>query len=315
MKRTPRRLAATTLCALMLAAPASMFVAQQPARAAVSIPLEVRNRLAIARTAEPVTTGVPLPVSAAVTSVADLNILDGAGEQVPSQFSITARWGGAPGDGGKPARWLLVTFLADVAPSATATYTLASGAPNSTATALHKGSDTSDELVIDTGAASFKISKRKGTFFERVVVGGTTVTDSSQNGVVMTEQGGAAARSFDVKPAAVTVIEEGPVRIAVKVEGNLGSTVPAQSDYFTYMYFYPGKTYTRVIHTAGNHGLLQLSPEYKWLNYNYYDDGSVTFTRYDIQHHLSDPASAPAWYIPSSGGTLQGQADNLSVLQ
>ncbi|MBU1671813.1 MAG: IPT/TIG domain-containing protein [Actinobacteria bacterium] len=287
-----------------------------PARAAgqIDVPLEVQNGLSITRQDEPVTTGVPLPLSAGVTSVADLNIVDASYDPVPSQFSVTARWGGAPDDPSRPIKWVLVTFLADVGPSTAATYRLTSGTPNTSSSDLRVAVDDASRVVVDTGAAVFEVSRLRGSFLERVEVGGTTVTDSDENGVVMQEQGWPEAASCDVPPGAVTVVEQGPVRIGIKVEGDLGSTVPSQSDYETIMYFYPGKTYTRVLHSQVNHDTLKFG-DGAWRVYDYYEPGSLTFTSLKIEHSLHEPAGAINYYAPFSSGNAAGEADGFSVLQ
>src|SRR3990167_6089525 len=63
-----------------------------------SVPLQVHNPLSIERAQEPVTNGFPLPVSLGIKEVSDLRLLNAQNKIIPAQFSVTARWGGAPED-------------------------------------------------------------------------------------------------------------------------------------------------------------------------------------------------------------------------
>lgn len=299
----------------LLVASISMFAAApRVSAAALNIPLEVKNEMAVQRTSEPVTTGIPIPRSADIKAVSDLNVVDATMAPVLSQFSVTARWGGAPGDGSLPVKWLLVTFMADVAPSSSAVYRVTSGLPNQSSSELSVTRNDTESLVVSTGAAEFELSKRRGSFFERVRVGSTVVTDSDQNGIVILEEGGREAASCEVEPRRVTVIEQGPARIAVKVEGNLDATVPARADYETVMYFYAGKSFASVLHSQVNHDTLKLV-DYSWKVYNYYDPGSLTFTSLGIRHSIADVSGTLRYLAPAEGGTSSGAIEAYSVVQ
>jgi|GEM_PF-1563797 len=96
----------------------------------VSVPLllrDVQGAGGVDRNDDPVTSGVPLPQAAGITDPAALRILDPDGQAIPAQFTVLARWGGAPDDATKPIRWVLADFRASVAASAEVTYTLDNG--------------------------------------------------------------------------------------------------------------------------------------------------------------------------------------------
>jgi len=86
------------------------------------VPLGVAEPVGIARTAEPVTTGVPLPAGR-VRGGDALWVADREGRAVPSQARVLERWP----DG--TARWVLVDFLASAGARETATYSVRDGRP------------------------------------------------------------------------------------------------------------------------------------------------------------------------------------------
>lgn len=98
-----------------------------PPPATFAAPLRVSNPSTVALQAAPVTSGVPLPVALWITDAASLRVLAPSGQPIPAQFTVLARWGGAPEDSGQGIRWVLVDFQADMAPQSTMTYTLTTG--------------------------------------------------------------------------------------------------------------------------------------------------------------------------------------------
>ncbi|MHB8894598.1 MAG: DUF5719 family protein [Candidatus Geothermincolia bacterium] len=188
----------------------------------VSIALTVRETSGIGRTGEPVTVGVPLSRASAIYSAEGLRVLDGSGREVPAQFQVTSRWGGAPGDAGKPARWLLVDFEADVGGGGTAAYQLSSGGAQPPATGLRVTKDDADTLRISTGAADFAFNKKKFNVFDSVRVGGGEVVSAAgQTGIVAVDQGGRTFSSSAKAPRSVSLETDGPVRKTVKIVGTL----------------------------------------------------------------------------------------------
>ena len=124
-----------------------MLPGVSPAPAALHQPLTVKNDNSFSYSQIPVTGGIPLPLNLNVTSPAQLNISDSQGNILPSQFQVTARWGGAPDESGKPIKWLLATFPADIESEGSSTYYLSDGAGNQTSSGLAVVSNTADELV------------------------------------------------------------------------------------------------------------------------------------------------------------------------
>jgi hypothetical protein len=76
---------------------------------------EIRVVLNVVNGSLPVTIGVPLTEAAAVTDAAQLGVADAAGNAVPSQMRVLARWCGAASDTRKAIKWLLVDFKPNIA--------------------------------------------------------------------------------------------------------------------------------------------------------------------------------------------------------
>lgn len=103
-------------CLLLAAALLLSLLAALPSVAALDLPLQVRNDQPLARTAEPVASGIPLK-RGAVMNPADLRVYGPAGKQVPCQaHQLGLSWP----DGS--LRWVLLQFPATVAANQTATY-------------------------------------------------------------------------------------------------------------------------------------------------------------------------------------------------
>jgi hypothetical protein len=133
-----------------------------PAPTGLNVPLRIHNPLEVARTDEPVTSGVPLPRDLALTDPGHLRLVDSAGNPVPAQFTVLARWGGSADDDAAPMRWVLVDFQATVGPQDTAYYFLQEGGPGPAPAHALVVTDGADALTIDTGAGQWSISKADG---------------------------------------------------------------------------------------------------------------------------------------------------------
>src|SRR6266545_2860053 len=90
---------------------------------AAELILNVRETAGVARSGEIATSGVPLPRALSITTTDGLAVLDPAGQPVPAQFRILARWNAGLSTNA-PIQWLLVSFPATVGAKATARYRL-----------------------------------------------------------------------------------------------------------------------------------------------------------------------------------------------
>jgi hypothetical protein len=232
----------------------------------LNVPLQIHNPLNLARTNEPVTSGLPLPRSLGITDPSRLRLVDASGNPVPAQFIPLARWGGSAGDASKPIRWALIDFQATVGPQSTAYYFLQEGGPSPAPPHPLTVTDGADVLTIDTGVARFSLSKSDGRLtapglaaplFGRARAGTTDYTTSG--------------------PVTVRVAMEGQMRVSVYVQGTYrdasGSSLLA---YTSRYWFYAGQPLVRLFHTIENNNLCPLVEYGQMACYEIGSGGSVT---------------------------------------
>jgi hypothetical protein len=250
--------------------------------AGLDVTLTVKNPLDTARTDEPVTSGVPIPRDVNLTDLGSLRLLNGSGQPVAAQFAPLARWGGsagltaggsvglttggAPGDTGRPVRWLLLDFQADVPADGTALYRLVDSGGASPSYPTLSVTDTASSVAVDVGSARFSISKVDGRLTgphldplvgRAVDAGGTVYTTAG--------------------PVTVTVPFSGPMRVSVHVQGAYRDAGGTSLLHYTSRYwFHAGLPTVRFFHTVENNDLCPLA-EYEQLDcYDIGSGGSVT---------------------------------------
>jgi len=232
-------------------------------------------RTGLARTEEPVTSGVPIPRSVNLTDLSSLRLLESSGQPIPAQFTPLARWGGAPDDASKPVRWLLLDFQADVPASGAAQYRLVNNGGTTPTYRTLSMADGADAITVDTGAAQFSISKTDGRLSAAHLAAPLIGRAVDSGGAVYTTTG----------PVTVTVALSGPMRISVHVKGayrnpSAGSGQAASGtpllDYTSRYWFYAGQPIVRLFHTVENNIPCPLV-EYAQLDcYDIGSGGSVT---------------------------------------
>src|SRR3990172_9336603 len=176
------------------------------------LPLQVTNRLAEARSRVPITWGVPLALGDGVSDPGQLTLLRG-GETVPVQLLPLARWGGAPGDPGRPIAWLLADLQLDLAPGETAYLTLVAVPRTDPPSPLRVAEDDASGMVIETGAATYSLSRTAFRLFDSVILAGGP-----------TFSGGGGLRyqgNYLTGPATMAVEQQGPERLSILVRGTL----------------------------------------------------------------------------------------------
>jgi len=135
-----------------------------PVSAATAVPLTVTERLGIDRRGEPVTMGVPIP-KGELRDVRRCRLLRD-GREVPAQFRAAGLWRPT-----KSIRWLLVDLQTDITANETQTYTLEYGddvVQRAKPPHVVRIKEDGDAYTVETGAATFRISKRVFSLFEEV---------------------------------------------------------------------------------------------------------------------------------------------------
>ncbi len=268
---------------------------QGPGNAVVS--LTVREKNGIDRSAEPVTSGVPLPASADIRKTSTLGLLDSHGKVLPAQFKALARWGGAPDDESKAIRWLLVDFQTDISAHQSVDINLATDSDIAAYPTLNIAFSGS-AITINTGVASYAINRTDGSLT------GTNLAQSVHGRIT-----DAAGTMYTTSGDAEVVVEaEGPMRAAIRVRGHYRSTSgDALLAYTSRYWFFAGSETIRVFHTIENNNLCTIDGEGQPVCNDFGTPGSV-----DIKDaSLVLPSDLKGDLDFTAGG--EGQAINGSV--
>jgi exo-rhamnogalacturonan lyase-like protein len=257
---TPSLAFAGAWLALALAAPAHADF--------TPITLTIHENAGVARSMEPVTTGVPIPREAELRDTSNLRVVAG-GNELDAQFRVLSRWYAAPDDASAPIRWLLVDFQGTVSANGTATVELRNDGPQGPIASPVATHDGLRGVVVSTGAATFRISRDRFNLFDGVGIdadrdGGVDdpiVPEHGEGGVVLERTDGSTYRSSaDGPPTSVRVEEAGPLRTVVRVEGRLRTQTQNDAyagaldslEYVARYHFYRGKSHVRVVFTLRN---------------------------------------------------------------
>lgn len=149
------------LCSAVLGAKAA-----ESSGDAGSVELTVRERLGVDRYGEPVTMGVPFP-KGALADVDHLRLVTG-GNEVPAQFRVLGTW--LPG---ASIRWVLVDFLTDLRANEERSYRLEYGPKVRRLAEVQRAvriRQNEDAFVVDTGSATFRISRSRFSLFDEVIL-------------------------------------------------------------------------------------------------------------------------------------------------
>jgi hypothetical protein len=179
--------------------------------------LTVRETAGVPRVGEVVRSGVPMPRSLDLRSVAGLAVVDASGTPVPAEFKVTARWNAGKGDATAPIQWLLVSFPATVGARSSATYrvvtdgSVVNPAPARPVTVTRNG----NAVTVDTGAAIFRLGANPGMLFDEVVL---------DNGTRLIGGGDLSLRTNGADWAHSTTREvwiehQGPLTAVVQIQG------------------------------------------------------------------------------------------------
>lgn len=254
------------------------------AQAALNLPLTITDYTGMSRINEPVTSGVPLPESANITSINQLQLTDAQGNDVPAQFTVLSRWKGTPSDTTKPIKWVLIDLQANVSASGSALYYLKDGGVGNASDTNFTISQDSNKIIISTGKAKFQVNKNYFNLFDYAWIdkdndgqlNDLIISQPNAAGVVLTDQNGKQFTALLEAPEEIEFEEQGPMRATLKIRGVLRAQdgsyfAPAQhhsQDYpnfdqvyansFVYynarIYFYNNKDYVKLFFTLENNG-------------------------------------------------------------
>lgn len=203
-------------------------------RVTFSLPFTVREDVGIARRGEPVSVGLPIPLSACAYDERRFVVADRSGRRVAAQCSVLSRWDGPVRSARFPIRWLRVELAADVGAKELVRYRLAyigeGPPPVEVMDAAVAVVDEGETLRIDTGAAVFRLSRTGVDLFDSVTLPGDGEDDPDR--VVARGMGGlrilpsgrsAPFMSRSTKPRSLRVTHRGKQSVEVMLEARLDS--------------------------------------------------------------------------------------------
>lgn len=235
----------------------SLYIAPVPGT--FPIDLTVGTRTLWTSTSVPVTSGVPMS-KGLCPNENTLRVQTAAGVDVPAQFRVLSRWSD------NSVRWVLVDFMANTATGGGAYRLNNGGSGSATGTALNVNNSASS-ITVNTGVLSFTVSKTAFRLFESVLIdrdGGGTINDECLNtaalrGIVVSDNSTDYLMN-QIAPDSITVEEQGPLRVCLRVEGRHRSA-PAGADKLRYVvriHAWNNLPYIKVVYSfknMQNHGL------------------------------------------------------------
>ena len=292
----PSRIVSVAVAFLLLASASLNASSDEVTPTALEVPLKVRNPVSEPLVNEPVSVGVPLPMSRGLKDVGNLRLLDDKGKPVPAQFTPLARWGGAPVDGDRPIRWLMVDFQADAPAGALVAYTLVDGGGRKPKYPKLVLRERNKAVVVVAGSTKFKISKNDGKLTIRKP--SATLAGLAEGGDGKTYTHGGVVD--------VSVALEGKMRVSVVVKGSYVNGGDKLVDYTCRYWFYAGKPMVRVFHTVENNRPSVLAEYEQLANHNIGSARSVDIA--DLSLVLTAKLNGNLSYsLPDRSGALDGR--------
>ncbi|MCZ2080301.1 MAG: hypothetical protein HUU41_02765 [Bryobacteraceae bacterium] len=210
----------------------------------LDIPITVEETAGMARNAEPVTFGVPLP-RGVVREVAHLRLYNSQGQVIPAAFRVVNRWWDDAQTQVASIQWVHVDFFADVPAQGRAVYRLRnSRAPEASPPARLRVETGGGDVKVDTGPLQFTVH-RNGPFLDAPGCGGADFLLRSDERIY---------KASNWKDSQLEIEEENPLRIVLKRTGSHGwvDKEDRALDYVLRIVAYAGQPQIRLIYSFIN---------------------------------------------------------------
>jgi len=210
----------------------------------LDLPLTVEETAGVARVAEPVTAGVPLP-KGMVRDTGRLRLYGPDGRPVPAAFRVVNRWWEDASTQLPSIQWVHVDFFADVAPRARAVYRLRlSDAPLQPPPASLRVEAEADHIRVNTGPLAFTVHRRGPILDAPGLRAGDFVLRSDER----------IYKASQWPSSDLVVEEQNPLRVVLKRTGAHGwvNQQDRALDYVVRIIAYAGRPYIRLIHSFVN---------------------------------------------------------------
>ena len=211
----------------------------------VTLPIVITEYEGLKRVNEPVTVGIPLPQGQVFTP-SDLALYNASDARIPVQSEVLSHWS----DGS--VRWVLLDFLANIAPKTTVTYTLKHGERPDFGTpgVSITGQESPDSTVIDTGYALFHLNPTVFSPFARILIQGKNVLDEPGSSLVLLDEEG---RAYQPCIRSHTIETAGPLRTTLCMQGVfLGAAQDTLARFVSRLSFYAGSGLVELRFTLHN---------------------------------------------------------------
>ena len=208
--------------------------------------LSVTEPAGVARTAWPVTSGVPLG-RAAVKDHRALALFAADGKQIPLQTQVLSKWP----DGS--VRWVLLDFQTDLKPRETKRFELryGPGVTRAPVPSRMRVSRQDGDVTVSTGPMRVRLSSKAFRLLDAVWLGSRRVTGGADAGIVLKTPDGKAFRA-DGTEAELTIEEAGPVRACVRIDGKHAAGEASLFRYVVRVHAFAGLPVLKVCYTFIN---------------------------------------------------------------
>jgi hypothetical protein len=217
--------------------------------------LTVQEPAGVARTAWPVTSGIPFAKGALIDpQAAALFDIDGA--ELPLQTETLSRWP----DGS--VRWLLLDFQVDLQPNQTKRFVLCYGPGTSRRGVEHplRVTPRGTDILIDTGPARLTFSRDHFRLLDAAWLDadgdgafsdGDRLTGPQGAGIVLRTPDGRTYRA-DLAEASCAVEESGPLRACLRFDGKHASSGDTRFSYVVRLHAFRGRPVVKLEYTFVN---------------------------------------------------------------
>jgi YetA-like protein len=197
---------------------ASVNNSSRPSVAALAN-LNVKETAGVARMNEVIRSGIPIPVSANITDINSLRIIDAGGRVLPASFHVMSRWN--PSQNNSAIQWLLAVFSMDLSANTTATLSLIKSTefqPN--AEQSLSVTQNASTYSINTGAATFVVGGNSEALFDEINVNNIKIAGGAGlTGQVRPTATSAATTTKHSTQQRIFIERQDPLSLVLVVEG------------------------------------------------------------------------------------------------
>jgi len=211
---------------------------------ALDVPLTVQETAGVARVAEPVTFGVPMP-KGSLRDPAVLRLYGPEGKPVPADFRVVNRWWNDTGTQVASIQWIHCNFFATVPARGRVVYHLRTAGEDAPAppAQLHVTRD-GDDVVVSTGPLQFTVHRNGPLLDGPGLTGADFLLRSDERIYKLSSWAGSE----------LTVEEQTPMKVVLRRTGSHGwvNGKDKALDYVLRIIAYAGKSHVQLIYSIVN---------------------------------------------------------------